>query len=166
MGYENPLLRLPAAKRMLDLPPELRGPLQAVLRELRVQADADAERSWAARKGPMAAYFRAVSTYARHLAHTLNRNIAGAKVVLKGCVIGGGAQGYELSTVPGVASDKGDALLHLTVHGVSASIGVDESGQSAVTLVLPKELARQMGLTKFQPAAHVAAATTEERTPA
>lgn len=166
MGYENPLLRLPAAKKLLDLPPELRGPLQAVLRELREQADVEAENSWARRKGPLACYWRAVATYARHMAHTLNRNIAGAKVVLKRSVIGRNAHGFELSTVPGVATDKGDDLLHLTVHGVSANMTVGPDGQTSVTLVLPKELAREMGLAKFQPAAHKAAQPEEEGHPA
>jgi len=72
MGYLNPLLKLPAGRALLALPPEQRAPLEAVLRELRDQANTEAERSWAKRKGPMAAYWRAVSTYARHTAHALS----------------------------------------------------------------------------------------------
>lgn len=73
MGYENPLLRLPAGKALLELPAEMRTPLEAVLRDLRAQADAEAENAWKRRKGPMAAYWRAVATYSRHTAHALSK---------------------------------------------------------------------------------------------
>lgn len=73
MGYENPLLRLPATKRLMALPREQREPLEALLRELRADADREAENAWKRRKGPMAAYWRAVSTYARHVAHALRK---------------------------------------------------------------------------------------------
>jgi len=73
MGYINPLLNLPAGRKLLELPPEQRAPIEAVLRELRDQANTEAENSWKKRKGPMAAYWRAVSTYARHLAHALSQ---------------------------------------------------------------------------------------------
>jgi hypothetical protein len=76
MGYLNPLLELPAGRALMQLPPEQRAPLEALLRELRAQADIEAERSWKKRKGPMAAYWRAVSTYARHLAHALSKGPA------------------------------------------------------------------------------------------
>ncbi len=76
MGYENPLLRLPAGKALMNLPAEMRAPLEAVLRDLRAQADAEAENAWKRRKGPMAAYWRAVSTYARHTAHALSKKCA------------------------------------------------------------------------------------------
>lgn len=73
MGYMNPLLKLPAGRALLALPAEQRAPLEALLRELRAQADDEAEKSWRKRKGPMAAYWRAVSTYARHAAHALSK---------------------------------------------------------------------------------------------
>ncbi|MGU2073411.1 hypothetical protein ACSETA_10695 [Pseudomonas aeruginosa] len=44
------------------------------MRELRVQANTEAENAWRRRKGPMAAYWRAVSTYARHIAHALSNS--------------------------------------------------------------------------------------------
>jgi hypothetical protein len=72
MGYLNPLLNLPAGKALLALPAEQRAAIEAVLRELRDQANVEAENAWRRRKGPMAAYWRAVSTYARHLAHALS----------------------------------------------------------------------------------------------
>ena len=71
MGYLNPLLKLPAGRALLSLPAEQRAPLEALMRELREQANDEAENAWKRRKGPMAAYWRAVSTYARHTAHAL-----------------------------------------------------------------------------------------------
>lgn len=73
MGYINPLLRLPAGKALMALPADQRAALEPVLRELRDQANAEAENAWKRRKGPMAAYWRAVATYARHVAHALSR---------------------------------------------------------------------------------------------
>lgn len=73
MGYINPLLKLAASDELLKLPPESRKAMALVLRALRDQANAEAETAWQRRKGPMAAYWRAVSTYARHLAHALEQ---------------------------------------------------------------------------------------------
>lgn len=73
MGYVNPLLRLPAGRALLALPEEDRRRIEAVMRELRVQANQEAEKSWKRRKGSMAAYWRAVATYARHTAHALRK---------------------------------------------------------------------------------------------
>jgi hypothetical protein len=73
MGYTNPLLQLPAGRALLALSAEDRARLEPVFRELRSQANAEAEKAWRRRKGPMAAYWRAVATYARHLAHALSR---------------------------------------------------------------------------------------------
>lgn len=73
MGYLNPLLNLPAGRALLDLPEEDRRRIEAVMRELRDQANQEAEKAWRRRKGPMASYWRGVSTYARHLAHALTK---------------------------------------------------------------------------------------------
>ena len=73
MGYLNPLLRLPAGRKLLGLPDEDRRRIEAVMRELRDQANDEAEKAWRRRKGPMAAYWRAVATYARHIAHALSK---------------------------------------------------------------------------------------------
>lgn len=75
MGYANPLLKLPSTRKLLALPAEQRAPIEAMLRELRAEADQLAEESWKKRKGPMAAYWRAVSTYARHTAHALSKGL-------------------------------------------------------------------------------------------
>lgn len=69
----NPILALPAAARLDELPPEAKAALRAVLLDLADQANAEAERSWSKRKGPMAAYWRSVSTYAKHLARATAR---------------------------------------------------------------------------------------------
>ncbi|WP_238909169.1 hypothetical protein [Achromobacter ruhlandii] len=71
MGYINPLLRLPAGQALQQLPKADRERIEAVMRALRDQANAEAETAWRRRKAPMAAYWRAVSTYARHVAHAL-----------------------------------------------------------------------------------------------
>lgn len=75
MGYINPLLRLPAGRALLELPKQDRERIEAVMRDLRAQADQEAETAWRRRKGPMAAYWRAVATYARHTAHALSTEV-------------------------------------------------------------------------------------------
>lgn len=64
----NPVLALPSVERLRSLDPECRVALRAVLLDVAADADAKAETSWKKRKGPMAAYWRAVSTYAKHIA--------------------------------------------------------------------------------------------------
>lgn len=81
MGYRNPLLQLQAGQALAKLPLEQRRPLVALLRQLRHQANDEAEKAWSKRKGPMAAYWRAVSTYARHTAHALDRGEATSKTI-------------------------------------------------------------------------------------
>jgi len=73
MGYINPLLALPASADLLSLSLEERRAIARILRQLRHQANTQAEEAWRRRKGPMAAYWRAVATYARHLAHALEQ---------------------------------------------------------------------------------------------
>lgn len=92
MGYFNPLLRLPAAQKILALPdsPEKRL-LEQLLRELRADADQVAEESWKRRKGIMGAYWRAVSTYARHCAHAFSRATASGVLTSTGDQQNGGA---------------------------------------------------------------------------
>lgn len=68
----NPVLALPSARRILDLPVEHRRPLGILLRELAVEAAAKAEQSWRQGKGIMAAYWKAVSIYAKHLARVID----------------------------------------------------------------------------------------------
>lgn len=76
MGYINPLLKLPAAQELLALPIEQRRVIERLMRELRADADRQAETAWKRRKGPMAGYWRSVATYTRHVAHALRRGRA------------------------------------------------------------------------------------------
>lgn len=76
MGYINPVLKLPAAQRLLALPPEQRELLAQLFTELRHDANREAENAWRRRKGPMASYWRATSTYCRHTAHALRQKPA------------------------------------------------------------------------------------------
>ncbi len=67
----NPLLALPAVAAIRALPLECRAPLAELLRQVAADADAKAEAAWRKRKGPMAAYWRATSTYAKHTARAV-----------------------------------------------------------------------------------------------
>lgn len=67
----NPLLALPAARRLAAMPADQRGSLAAVLEDLAADASLRAEDAWSRRKAPMAAYWKACSVYARHLARVL-----------------------------------------------------------------------------------------------
>lgn len=67
----NPVMALPAIGRLQSLDKPSRSALQAVLRDLQADARARAEKSWRTHKAPMAAYWKAVSVYAGHLARSL-----------------------------------------------------------------------------------------------
>ena len=54
-----------------SLPPDVRAQLCRVLLQLRREARVNAETSWRRHKAPMAAYWKAVSVYAGHLARAL-----------------------------------------------------------------------------------------------
>ncbi|GGN55568.1 hypothetical protein GCM10011349_32370 [Novosphingobium indicum] len=68
----NPVLSLPAAERLRTLDPDSRSALRAVLIDLQMDARQRAETSWRRHKAPMAAYWKAVSVYAGHLARALS----------------------------------------------------------------------------------------------
>lgn len=69
----NPLLALPAVRELLAFPPEVRTALAQRMRELSRDAAGKAEESWKRKKGPMAAYWKAVSVYAKHTGRVLRR---------------------------------------------------------------------------------------------
>lgn len=71
MSYPNPIVLLPSYARLLDLDAEQATALADVLRDLGDEADGQAEKSWRKHKGPMAAYWRAVGVYARHIARAV-----------------------------------------------------------------------------------------------
>ena len=64
----NPLLGLPAARAIARLPADQRAVFVALLRDLAADAAERAEESWRRKKGPMAAYWKATSVYAKHAA--------------------------------------------------------------------------------------------------
>jgi len=68
----NPVFALPTASKIMELPHAHRQLLGSLLRELAEQASEKAEAAWQKRKGPMAAYHRATSSYARHIARVIN----------------------------------------------------------------------------------------------
>jgi hypothetical protein len=68
----NPVLLLPAARAILELPIESRRPLGLFLRQLADQANEQAQISWKQNKGIMAAYWKAVSVYSKHLARVID----------------------------------------------------------------------------------------------
>jgi hypothetical protein len=67
----NPVLRLPAAQALLELDEGSRRALKVVLLDLKADARGQAEQAWARHKAPMAAYWKAVSVYAGHVARVL-----------------------------------------------------------------------------------------------
>lgn len=71
VDVRNPVLALPAARRVQDLPIESRATLAALLRDLSTDAGRRAQMSWKRSKGPMAVYWKAVGVYARHLSSVI-----------------------------------------------------------------------------------------------
>jgi hypothetical protein len=67
----NPLLTLPSAQALAELPSESKEALHALLLDLAAAAAWRAEESWRRHKAPMAAYWKAVAVYARHTARLL-----------------------------------------------------------------------------------------------
>lgn len=64
----NPLLALPAAQRVVSLPPEARAALRDLLLAIRADAQVRAAECWRRHKAPMACYWKAVAVYAGHAA--------------------------------------------------------------------------------------------------
>lgn len=67
----NPILGLPAARRVLSASPETRALLALLLEDLARDAALRAQDCWGRHKAPMAAYWKACSVYARHIARVL-----------------------------------------------------------------------------------------------
>lgn len=68
----NPLLALPEARELLAMPEcphcRFRARFYGLLRAIVVKSRADAQKSWAQNKGPMALYWKCVGVYAYHVA--------------------------------------------------------------------------------------------------
>lgn len=86
----NPVLALPAARRVHALPEPARALLAALLEELADDAGQRAQDCWRRHKAPMAAYWKACAVYARHLAR-----------VVRPARVGRRCPGGEDSHVPG-----------------------------------------------------------------
>jgi hypothetical protein len=67
----NPILALPSAKRIEELSPLNRAALRGVLLDIAQDARERANECWRKHKAPMAAYWKAVSVYAGHIAKVL-----------------------------------------------------------------------------------------------
>lgn len=68
----NPILALPAAKlALIELTPDERLRVRAVLLAIRDDARARAQESWRRHKAPMALYWKAVAVYANHIARVI-----------------------------------------------------------------------------------------------
>lgn len=70
-AVRNPMLVLPGVAALRRLDPDIRAHLRTILVELAGDARARADDSWRRHKAPMAAYWKAVSVYAGHLARVL-----------------------------------------------------------------------------------------------
>jgi hypothetical protein len=69
----NPVLALPGMCRLRTLPQPMREALAALLDDIATDARARAEQCWRRHKAPMAAYWKAVAVYARHIARAIRK---------------------------------------------------------------------------------------------
>ena len=72
----NPILMLPGVGRLLSLPLPVRQALAALLDEIAADARERANKCWFKHKAPMAAYWKAVAVYARHIARAVRKDRA------------------------------------------------------------------------------------------
>jgi hypothetical protein len=70
----NPVLELDEAREILALPRDQRVQLGRLIRAIARHANIKAEECWRKRKGFQAAYWRVVSTYAKHIARAIERS--------------------------------------------------------------------------------------------
>lgn len=77
----NPVRALPAAERLAELPVDSQVALRHVLIDLSKDARARAEHSWRTGKGPMAAYWRAVAVYSRHISGCIRRELVSRRLL-------------------------------------------------------------------------------------
>ncbi|WP_084798521.1 hypothetical protein [Pleomorphomonas koreensis] len=72
----NPILALPAFKRLQSLPVETRQVLGDILQDLAMDARGRAEKCWRTHKAPMAFYWKVVSVLTGHIRRALLRGAA------------------------------------------------------------------------------------------
>jgi len=80
----NPLLSLPAMRQLRDLSFESQHALCSLLADISLDAAGKAEICWRKKKGPMAAYWKAVSVYAKHTGRAIRDMGEGAQA-RRGC---------------------------------------------------------------------------------
>ena len=73
----NPVLALPAFRRLRILPQPARDALADVLLDLEADARNRADQCWKKHKAPMAVYWKAIAVYARHIRRALRLEIVG-----------------------------------------------------------------------------------------
>jgi hypothetical protein len=67
----NPVLALPAARRIMELDEGTRGVLRELFLDLKAAAAAKADECFRRHKWPIAVYWKAVGVYAGHIARVL-----------------------------------------------------------------------------------------------
>lgn len=70
---QNPVLALPAVQLFHSLPAEARHALLTLLDDLAAQASEKGNKCWTQRKYSMAAYWKCVSVYTKHIAAAIRR---------------------------------------------------------------------------------------------
>jgi hypothetical protein len=75
----NPLLALPAAQKILLLPPEVRNLLGDLFAELETDCLQRADHAWKTSKPPIAAYWKVTATYSGHLRKVVRRGLKGKR---------------------------------------------------------------------------------------
>jgi hypothetical protein len=71
----NPVLALPAARKIMALSPEVRAVLAELFGELAADCRDRAEKCWRTHKPPMAAYWKACAVVAGHVRKVLRRGV-------------------------------------------------------------------------------------------
>lgn len=72
----NPVLGLPSAALLQDLPADAKSALRAVLVGIRDEARVRADKCWKTHKAPMAVYWKCVAVYANHIARAIPKGTA------------------------------------------------------------------------------------------
>lgn len=72
----NPVTALAGAQALATLPADVRAVIVAALDSLAKDAAERAEKSWRTHKGPMAAYWKATSVYAKHFRAFVRKGVA------------------------------------------------------------------------------------------
>ncbi len=80
----NPIVALVASRRLLELDVRCKHQLRIILLMMRDEARAHANSCWAAKKGPLAVFWKATAVYAGHIARVVRVDTGGRVVRLYG----------------------------------------------------------------------------------